>query len=162
MEIWDLYDADGRLTGETMIRGEEVPEGKYHLVMHFWVLRSDGKVLTQKRAKDVSQWPSYWSTTGGSALTGENSTDCLYREVQEEIGLDLHRWAAPKLVLQRKLREFLTDVFVLKADIALEEINIGPEVEDVRYLNREEMEAMIKKDEMVPFSKAYLDALFDA
>ena len=33
-EIWDLYDANGCLTGKTMKRGEEVPLGLYHLGVH--------------------------------------------------------------------------------------------------------------------------------
>ena len=39
-EIWDLYDADGRRTGRTMQRGEEVPEGMYHLCVHIWPVNS--------------------------------------------------------------------------------------------------------------------------
>ena len=40
MEIWDLYDADRRLTGETALRGEAIPEGRYHLVVDALFLNS--------------------------------------------------------------------------------------------------------------------------
>ena len=33
MELWDLYDADGHLTGETMCRGEKTPEGRYFVCL---------------------------------------------------------------------------------------------------------------------------------
>ena len=31
VEIWDLYDAQGEKTGKTMIRGEAIPAGFYHI-----------------------------------------------------------------------------------------------------------------------------------
>ena len=34
MEIWDLYDFNRQLTGNTMRRGDVVPEGYYRLVVH--------------------------------------------------------------------------------------------------------------------------------
>ena len=34
MELWDLYNERRELTGRDHIRGEEVPQGFYHLVVH--------------------------------------------------------------------------------------------------------------------------------
>lgn len=40
MEIWDLYDKHRNLTGETMVRGEPVPQDRYHLVVHICIFNS--------------------------------------------------------------------------------------------------------------------------
>ena len=37
MELWDVYDADRRLTGRTMVRGERFQPGDYHLVVHICI-----------------------------------------------------------------------------------------------------------------------------
>ena len=47
-EIWDLYDATGRKTGKTMIRGEDVPPGLYHQVVHIWPINQKGEFLIQQ------------------------------------------------------------------------------------------------------------------
>ena len=37
MEIWDLYNEKRELTSLEHLRGEEIPEGYYHLVVHVWI-----------------------------------------------------------------------------------------------------------------------------
>ena len=88
MEIWDLYTADRRLTGKTMIRGEETPEGLYHLGVHAWVRNSEGKYLISQRAAWRDACPLMWETVAGSVVAGEDSLTGVLREVKEEIGLD--------------------------------------------------------------------------
>ena len=51
MEIWDLYDEQGRKTGETWERGRmrEIPEGRYHLVCDVLIRHRDGEFLLTLR-----------------------------------------------------------------------------------------------------------------
>lgn len=51
-EIWDLYDAKGQKTGKTMIRGQEVPPGLYHIGVHIWPLNANGEFLVQRPCTD--------------------------------------------------------------------------------------------------------------
>ena len=51
MERWDLYDENRRPTGEIMLRGQAVPEGRYHLTVDLLFLNSRGETLLQRRAK---------------------------------------------------------------------------------------------------------------
>ena len=64
-EIWDLYDAYGRKTDKTMRRGEAVPAGLYHQVVHIWPVNGKGEFLVQKRSPFVQWKPNSWATTGG-------------------------------------------------------------------------------------------------
>ena len=53
VEIWDLYDAQGEKTGKTMIRGEAIPVGFYHIGVHIWPMNDKGELLIQRRSMGV-------------------------------------------------------------------------------------------------------------
>lgn len=89
MELWDLYTENRELTGRTHIRGEEIPEGCYHLVVHVWIKNSKGEYLISQRSASRPAWPLMWETVGGSVIAGEDSLTGALREVKEEVGLDL-------------------------------------------------------------------------
>lgn len=71
-----------------MVRGEETPEGLYHLGVHAWVKNSQGKYLISQRAAWRKVCPLLWETVAGSVVAGEDSLTGVLREVKEEIGLD--------------------------------------------------------------------------
>ena len=89
MEIWDLYTKDRELTGYDMIRGEEIPEGCFHLVVHVWIKNSKGEYLISQRSADRPTFPLKWECVGGSVLKGETSLEGALRETLEEVGLSL-------------------------------------------------------------------------
>ncbi len=89
MEIWDLYDRDGNRTGETHIRGEAIPEGRYHIVCEVLLRHRDGDYLLMQRDANKHPHPGAWeATAGGSALSGEDAPACIRRELHEETGLE--------------------------------------------------------------------------
>lgn len=89
MELWDLYNERRELTGREHIRGEEVPHGYYHLVVHVWIRNSKGNYLICQRSADRPTCPLMWECVGGSVIKGEDSLTGALREVQEEVGLVL-------------------------------------------------------------------------
>ena len=91
-EIWDLYDRDGKKTGETYERHfgnfKNIPEGRYHLVVDLLVLHNDGTYLLTKRSECKDVYPGYWeASAGGSAISGEDPETAAKRELLEETGL---------------------------------------------------------------------------
>jgi len=163
MEIWDLYDSEGNLTGETIQRGIELPENRCHLVIHFWVRNSKGEVLTQKRSQSVKSWPGKWSTTGGSVIAGEDSLAGLHREVQEELGIDLKLHPEVRKIHHYQQKQYLVDIYLLESDeIQIDQLSHDSEVETTQYLSRKEMETLIREEKMVPFRNDYLDLLFSS
>jgi 8-oxo-dGTP pyrophosphatase MutT (NUDIX family) len=86
MEKRDLYDENRVLTGETIYKGEEVPEGKYIIVVLVYIQNSEGKFLIQKRSERKN---GLFATTGGHPKSGEDSIQGILTEVKEEIGVDL-------------------------------------------------------------------------
>ena len=88
MELWDAYDRNGNKTGETLVRGIPVPEGKYHLVCEVLVRHVDGSYLCMIRSREKDLFPGcYEATAGGSALQGETPLECVRRELLEETGI---------------------------------------------------------------------------
>lgn len=87
MELWDLYNENREFIGRDHIRGEEIPQGCYHLVVHVWVRNSKGEYLLSQRSEDRPSFPLMWECVGGSVLKGEDSLMGAIREVQEEVGV---------------------------------------------------------------------------
>lgn len=88
MEFWDAYDINFNLIkGKTLVRGEEIPDGLYHLVCEILVKHSDSTYLLMQR--DISKhFGGFWeATAGGSALQGETPIECAIRELKEETGI---------------------------------------------------------------------------
>ena len=88
-ELWDLYNAARERTGREHVRGEPIPQGYYHLVVHVWIRNSAGNYLISQRSADRPAHPLKWECVGGSALKGEDSLTAALRETREELGLTL-------------------------------------------------------------------------
>ena len=89
MEVWDLYNERRELVGRDHIRGEEIPQGCYHLVVHAWIRNPKGEYLMAQRSADRRDFPLMWECVGGSVLKGEDSLAGAIREVQEEVGREI-------------------------------------------------------------------------
>ena len=87
MEKRDLYDEKRNLTGEVVLKGESIPEGRYIVVVLIFIQNSEGKFLIQKRSERKN---GKYATTGGHPKTGESSIEGIVTEVKEEIGLDIN------------------------------------------------------------------------
>ena len=88
MEIWDAYDRNlKKIEGMTLIRGEKIPEGVYHLVCDVIVRHTDGEYLLMQRDSRKHYGGMWEATAGGSALQGESPLDCAIRELREETGI---------------------------------------------------------------------------
>ena len=138
MEIWDLYDRDRNLTGETAVRGQPLPAGRYHLVVDALFLNSRGETLLQRRAKEKDIMPDIWSVAGGSAVRGEDSLTACLREVEEEMGFAPDQSRARVLMTDCRERAsggFFRDVWLFFQDVLIENMTWQPgEVQDGMWI----------------------------
>ena len=122
-ELWDLYDADRNCTGESHIRGQQIPDGRYHIAVHVWLYNPQGQFLISQRAATRPAFPLYWETCGGSVTKGEDSLTGAVREAIEEVGVTLD--PAKGKLLQSCRREHYKDFL----DIWLFPCEDGPHLE---------------------------------
>lgn len=55
MEKRDLYDKNKVLTGETIHKGEKIPDNRYITVVITFMQNSQGKFLIQKRSEQADR-----------------------------------------------------------------------------------------------------------
>ena len=158
-EIWDLYDAQGRKTDKTMVRGEDVPQGLYHICVHIWPVNSRGELLIQRRAMTVQWKPGMWAVTGGSAITGEDAMTAARRELREELGVQpetLYRMAC-----LRRTNSFCS-VYLFKTDCTESEFVLQKEeVGAVRWCSMERLSQMIAEGTFYNYGDTYYKMLFE-
>ena len=169
MEIWDLYDEQGRKTGETWerSRAREIPDGRYHIVCDILIRHRDGDFLLTRRDPNKEVYPGCLeASAGGSALAGETPEQAARREMLEETGL-----TAEKLELIGTTRRpkshsviyaFLARVSCEKDSVRLQE----GETVDYRWVDTPTFLSGIKEEPVLkiqyPRYKPYLDTLEQA
>lgn len=160
-EVWDIYDENRNKTGRTMIRGEEVKKGDYHLVVHVCIFNSKGEMLIQKRTLNKKSHPGMWDVSvGGSAISGDSSQTAAERETLEEIGLKINlQNKRPRLTLN--FDEGFDDVYLIKKDLNIEELKLQPEeVSEVKWAKLDEILEMLKTNKFVTYDEELLRLLF--
>ena len=166
MEIWDLYNAEREIIGEH-IRGTELPENGFHLVVHVWIKNSEGQYLMAQRSVNKPTFPLMWECIGGSALKGESSIHSAVREVKEEVGLDLlpedGRLLFTKIrsTIDGKRYNDIVDVWLFCHDgnVPLENATTD-EVEQIQWMNRDEIAKLHQENKLV-YSIKDLSYFFD-
>ncbi len=147
MELWDIYDKDGNLTGRTIPRmtgGKSMPEGDYHLAVTVVILNGKKEMFCTHRSPEKALFPGMWENTGGSVLAGETSLQGAVRELKEETGLT----AAPEelafLYRIRRADSFM-DVYGLRRDFSLDEVVFqAGETDDAKWFPYEEWERLAR------------------
>lgn len=88
-ELWDAYDNSfNKLNGITLVRGEPVPDGIYHLVCEIIVRHIDGTYLLMQRDCRKKHLGGMWElSAGGAVQQGETPLIGALRELREETGL---------------------------------------------------------------------------
>ena len=161
MEKRDLYDENRELTGETVYKGEQIPEGKYIIVVLVYIQNSEGKFLIQKRSKLKD---GKYATTGGHVKSGETSVEGILSEVREELGLELN---PDDLVLyygnHSAEQQVFWDDYYIKLDIDdISKLKLQEEeVESVKWATAEEMKQMMKDGEFLKNHYEEFEILLD-
>lgn len=151
MELWDAYTHDGVKTKDTLVRGEPIPEGLYHLVCEVLVRHVDGDYLCMIRFREKPNYPLYPEcTAGGSALMGEDSLGCIRRELREETGIewDAFAWIGSSVREQDGaiFHSYYAEVDWPKDRIRLQE----GETEGFEWLSEAQFAELVNSGRMIP------------
>ena len=164
MELWDLYTENREHTGKTHIRGEEIPEGFYHIVVHVWIKNSRGQYLISQRSASRPAFPLMWETVGGSVIAGENSLTGAIREVKEEVGIDLSPESGTLLFskirndIPGKKADHFLDVWLFQYDGEISLSNATTdEVAQSKWMTPSEIKTLFDSGNMVGTLRYFLD-----
>ncbi len=151
MELWDVLDGDGRPTGEVVVRGEPVPEGKYHLVVDSWIMDKEGRFLITRRSPEKN-YAGLWEPTTGSAVSGEDSFCAVKRETLEETGILIKeentefigRYKSDKV-------QYFRDVYLVRQDFSLSDVILQKgETDGAKKAGPDDIRDMIKNGTFLP------------
>jgi len=162
MELWDLYDVNRQKLNETMVRGDEYPKNKFHIVVHACVFNKKNQMLIQQRQPFKKGWSNMWDITmGGSTVTNEESALGCERELLEEIGLkvDLSD-VRPNFTVN--FQHGFDDYYLIDKEVDLSTLKLQyEEVQAVKWASKQEIKEMIKEGTFVPYFDSLIDLMFD-
>lgn len=160
VELWDAYARDGRKMNRTLVRGEPIPNGVYHLVCEVLVCHADGSYLCMRRAQSKPNYPGcYEATAGGSALAGEDKWACIHRELLEETGIDCREFTEIGCTVDEASRELVCNS-ICTVDCPKDSIVLQPgETEGYRWMREDEFIDFIHSDQAINIQARRLQSL---
>ena len=161
MEIWDIMNENGVVTGKTAVRGRTVLRpGEYHLVVHIWVISSSGNFLIKRRSEKRRLMPGEWASTGGSAIAGESSIKAAARELSEELGIKAPKGSL-KFMGRLKRRNSFLDVWFIKCDADISRLRLQKsEVAEAKWVNKSTLMSMVDSGEFHDYGKDYFNLVY--
>ena len=149
MEIWDLVDEEVNITGKTIIKGEPIPKGYYHVGADVWIINSENEILIQKRSSKKRLEPNKWAMTGGSTKKGETTIETIERETLEELGIKINKNEL-ELITSYKTGTVWIYQYIIRKNVNLNEIVMQEdEVSEVKWVTYEEIEDLLKNDKFM-------------
>lgn len=163
-EYWDLFDVNRVIKKKHHRRGDKIPDGLYHLVVHAWIMDKSGLFLISQRQIGQSS-ALKWERTGGATLEGETSFDGALREVREELGIDL-KDATACFIKSEKREQYhdFFDAWLFIVDKNETACNIDlQEVRDYKWMSVKDLDELKSRGEVVSSSLYYKEvyALFE-
>lgn len=90
MELIDVLDEDGKLTGEVKTREEVHKKGLWHRAIIVAIVNKNNQLLVQQRALNKEKNPGMWDiSVAGHISSGQDSLAAAAREINEEVSVDL-------------------------------------------------------------------------
>ena len=149
MELLDVYDDLGNVTGRTVVRGDKsvkLNEHEHIAVAIIFIENDKGEFLIQKTSKEKG---GYYSSTGGHIDSGETPLNTIKREVLEELGVNIDKDNIVEYgaILHDKTIIFL---YYIKKNIDINKVKLQKEeVDYVKYMSKNEINKLIKNNEML-------------
>jgi len=161
-EKWELYDKDRQRTGVIVNRGDHVPSGFFHTVVHVCIFNHLGEMLIQQRQPFKQGWPNLWDVSvGGSAVMGDTSRQAAEREVFEELGLVIDLGNETPAFTFRFSFGF-DDVYFITQDVDLSTLHLQyEEVQQVKWASKDQIMEMIDDGRFIDYHKSFIEIIFN-
>lgn len=154
MELVDLLNNRKELIGETCERNA-VPEGKYRLSIHIWIVNDKNEMLIQQRSASRKMFPNMWTNTGGACIAGETSIETVFRELREELNV-IPNIDDLELIASYKRKKDYVDVWLLRQNINIKDLKFNDnEVQAAKWVSIEEWKKLLIEEQAIKSSTNY-------
>ena len=154
MELVDLLNNRKELTGETCERNA-VPDGKYRLSIHIWIINDKNEILIQQRSANRKKFPNMWTNTGGACVAGETSIETVFRELKEELDITPNIDNLELIASYKREKDYV-DVWVLRQNVNITDLKFNDnEVQDAKWVTVEEWKKLLIEEQAVKSSTDY-------
>ena len=154
MELVDLLNNRKELIGETCERNA-VPEGKYRLSIHIWIVNDKNEILIQQRSASRKMFPNMWTNTGGACIAGETSIETVFRELKEELNI-IPNIDNLELIASYKRKKDYVDVWLLRQNINIKDLKFNDnEVQAAKWVSIEEWKKLLIEEQAIKSSTNY-------
>jgi isopentenyldiphosphate isomerase len=154
IEIVDVLDPVTSEPIGTKPKPDVHRDGDWHRAAHVWIVRSDGRVLLQKRALVKENHPGLWDvSSAGHVSAGETAVEAAIRETEEELGVTVTADDLEPIGITREshvlhdgryLDREVHEIFLVRRDVDVAELRLQPEeVDDARFVTLDELREMI-------------------
>ncbi len=151
IELWDILDKNGNVTGRVHERGKPMNKGEYLISQ-----RSPNKMF-----------PNIWECTGGNVIAGDDSLTTALKEAKEELGIILEPQNGR--MIQHHLRccneecHGLVDVWLFRQNVNIATIILAPdETCNAKWVSRDEINRMIDEGTFTTWELCtYIDESFE-
>lgn len=160
-EYWDLFNRNRVWVRNHHKRGDRIPDGLYHIVVHSWVMDYYGNFLISQRQNGRTD-ELMLERAGGSVLEGESSIEGAKREVREELGIDLAE--IQPVLIKSERRDKYSDffdawLFVVDREKTICKID-NVEVRDFKWVDLPELKSM-DNDGLLVSSSLYYEEVYE-
>lgn len=152
----DVYDSQGRLTGQVRDRSESLDQGEYKMAVGMWIVDQSGRIFLTKRSMEKSYAPGKWENPAGHVQAGETPVHAVLRELFEETGLRVREEQVSLLGCSRNW-PYLGRDYGVSMDVDLSRVRFQKgETTDAKWVSFEEFVEMARSGAFAPSLTAHM------
>ena len=158
-ELVEILTETGENTNKNISKHKAHKEGICHGISAIGLIDSKGRLLIQKRSKTKKDEPNKWDlSSAGHIEFNEIPINAAIRETHEELGIIINEndlvlidTYLNKVKLSNDIYiNHFTYLYIVKKDIDISKIKIlEKEVEEIKFINKEEYNDLLNNNKMV-------------